>query len=265
MASNAVNAKADIAYVLFDMDGLMINSEDVYTEVTNKILGRYGHEMTWEIKSGCMGKPERPATEYLLSFYPGIPISVDDYITERRALQDLSWPHVQPLPGTLRLVTHLAKHKIPIAVATGSQRRNYDLKTAHLKDSLFGLFGENVICGDDEELRGKGKPMPDVFLVAAKKLGVDVGEGDVENLSESEEVRRRERAKGLVFEDAVNGVQAGRRAGMKVIWVPDPRLKAQFPDEGNFGADEVLKTLEEFRPEEWGLPPYDDNTALEKQ
>lgn len=46
-----------------------------------------------------------------------------------------------------------------------------------------------------------------------------------------------------------------------VIWVPDPRLKAQFTDEGSFGADEVLVTLEEFRPKEWGLPPYDDEAA----
>ncbi|KAG9038040.1 hypothetical protein FRB95_002968 [Tulasnella sp. JGI-2019a] len=259
MSSTQLDAKGRIGYVLFDMDGLMINSEDVYTEVTNKILGRYGHEMSWEIKSGCMGRPERPATEHLLSCFPGIPISIDEYIVERRALQDLSWPHVKPMPGILRLVHHLIKHKIPIAVATGSQRRNYDLKTAHLQESLFGLFGKNVVCGDDAELIGKGKPMPDVFLVAAKKLGMDVGEGDVEKEGLDEKLKE-ERTKGLVFEDAISGVQAGKRAGMKVIWIPDPRLKAQFAHEGDYGADEVLTTLEEFRPEEWGLPPYDDVT-----
>lgn len=55
--------------------------------------------------------------------------------------------------------------------------------------------------------------MPDVFLVAARKLGVDVGEGDVESLGEGQGLRREERARGLVFEDAINGVQAGRELG----------------------------------------------------
>jgi len=49
-----------IEYVLFDMDGLMIDSEKVYSDVTNTILGRYGKEMTWDMKAGCMGKRRLP-------------------------------------------------------------------------------------------------------------------------------------------------------------------------------------------------------------
>ncbi|KZP19813.1 hypothetical protein FIBSPDRAFT_1045244 [Athelia psychrophila] len=51
-------ANRKIEYVIFDMDGLMIDSEKVYTEVTNNILGKYGKEMTWEMKAGCMGRRE---------------------------------------------------------------------------------------------------------------------------------------------------------------------------------------------------------------
>ncbi|TFY69901.1 hypothetical protein EVJ58_g137 [Rhodofomes roseus] len=206
--------------------GLLIDSERVYTEVTNNILAKYGKEMTWDIKAGLMGKPEREAAAHLLSFFPDLPsdFTIDVYIEQRRIGQDALWPTVQPLPGVLKLVQHLRRHSVPIAVATGSQRRNYEQKSAHLMDALFG-----------------------------------VGEGEVGERSLGE-AHRRERAKGLVFEDAIPGVQAGKRAGMNVVWVPDANLLAL----GDAGPtldveqpEQTLKSLEEFVPEEWGLPPYD--------
>ncbi|KAA1475169.1 HAD-like protein [Dentipellis sp. KUC8613] len=221
--------------------------------------------MTWEMKAGLMGKPEREASAHLLSFFPQISLSIDDYITQRNILQDQHWPHVQLLPGVERLVAHLHAHGIPTAIATGSRRRNLELKTAHLQH-LFGLFGARVVCGDDpwiSERGGRGKPFPDVFLVAAREaLGRDVGgKGEVGEV-EGEVVpleQREERARGLVFEDAIPGVQAGKRAGMNVVWVPDPNLLGMEANSVH-GADQVLKSLEEFVPEEWGLPPYNSTT-----
>ncbi|KZO98780.1 HAD-like protein [Calocera viscosa TUFC12733] len=237
-----------IKYVIFDMDGLLIDTESVYTKVTNTILAPYGVEMSWDIKAGLMGMPERAASEHLLSHFPGIPLSVDSYITQRRALQDTFWPSTLPLPGASALLSHLHSHGVPIAVATGSQRRNYELKTSHLS-GLFDLFDGHVVCGDDERLRpGRGKPAPDVFLIAARELGFDVGEEE-----EASGEQRETRAKGLVFEDAKAGVLAGKRAGMHVIWIPDDRLRALDP-ENTYGADEILPSLTAFNPEEWGLP-----------
>jgi len=145
----------------------------------------------------------------LLSFFPDIPLTIDDYLTQRSILQDARWPHVQPLPGVERLVAHLVAHAVPIAIATGSVRRNFELKTAHLQH-VFAHFGQNVVCGDDGE--GRGKPFPDVFLAAARKLGRGVGPNDESDVVG--EAEREERARGLVFEDAILGVQAGKRAGM---------------------------------------------------
>ncbi|TEB37351.1 HAD-like protein [Coprinellus micaceus] len=248
---------ADIEYVLFDMDGLMIDSERMYTIVTNKIIGRYGKEMTWDIKAGCMGKPDLEASKHLLSFFPDIPISIEDYIKERNELQDKMWPTVPLLPGVSKLVKHLKKHNIPMAIATGSRRGKYKLKTGHLQE-VFGLFEGKVVCGDDKQYGMRGKPFPDIFLAAAKEmLGVDVGELN----AEPSEAQKAQRSKGLVLEDGLPGMQAGKRAGMNVLWVPDPNLRdVEDVKDGPETADLVISSLESFRPEQWGLPPYDDES-----
>ena len=61
---------AHIKAVLFDMDGLLIDSEGIYTKVVNDILKPYGKEQTWEIKANLMGKPEREATCKPCPFFP---------------------------------------------------------------------------------------------------------------------------------------------------------------------------------------------------
>ncbi|TDL26175.1 HAD-like protein [Rickenella mellea] len=242
-----------VEYVIFDMDGLMIDSERVYTEVTNDILARYGKTMTWDIKAGLMGKPEREAAEHLLSFFPGISLTIDEYLRERDAAQDLRWPHVQLLPGVERLVAHLHAHGIPMAIATGSRRANFIAKTSRL-GKVFALFDGRVVCGDDGKVRpGRAKPCPDVFLAAAREyLGRDVGGGEMDECNDNEIL---ERAKGLIFEDALPGVQAGKRAGMEVVWVPDSNLLDV--EYAGPRPDETLNSLCEFSPEKYGLPPYD--------
>jgi len=125
------------------------------------------------------------------------------------------------------------------------------MKTGHIPD-VFGCFEGKVVCADDYTERMRGKPEPDIFLAAAREqLGRKVGDG-----IECSEIEREERSKGLVFEDSVSGMQAGKRAGMSVVWVPDPNLlNVKFS--GLEKADQIMKSIEEFIPEQWGLPPYD--------
>jgi len=249
---------AKIEYVLFDLDGLLVDSEHVFTEVTNDILSEYGKTMTWEIKSQLMGKPDREAGALLLSFFPGIPLTVSDYLSRRDIAQNLRWLTVPLLPGAAKLVHHLHAHRIPIAIASGSRRATYTLKTSHLQH-IFACFDSKAICGDDTDAHGnkfRSKPAPDVFLIAARELlGRPVGSGDVNQCSDAE---RAERAKGLVFEDALPGMQAGKRAGMAVVWVPDQNL-LNVEYNGAEKPDQVLSSLEHFTPEMWGLPPYDSS------
>lgn len=184
--------------------------------------------MTWDIKAGLMGKrtlicpslriyrippsptAEIPAAQHLLSYFPDISLTLESYLSQRNILQDAIWPTMTLLPGVQKLIHHLKAHNIPIAVATGSKRRNFELKTGHLGD-VFDCFEGKIVCGDDTKYGMKGKPAPDIFLVAAREmLQMNVGHAE-EEISEEQQ---KERAKGLVFEDAVPGVQAGKRAGM---------------------------------------------------
>jgi len=129
-----------------------------------------------------------------------------------------------------------------------------------------------VVCEDDVHGKTSGKPEPYIFIYAAReKLGRNVGDGE-ENVSPEHVL---ERGKGLVFEDATPGVEAGKRAGMSgatlssgrrsryvvliqalVVWVADPNLLA-LEYLGKLLPDQTLQSVEEFRPEEWGLPPYE--------
>ncbi|KAK0566995.1 hypothetical protein OC861_002957 [Tilletia horrida] len=242
----------------------------VLFDVVNQVLRPYGKEQTWEIKAQLMGKPEREATLTLFralwpnpsapdGIDPSCPFNVEAFLKDRNAHLEAAFAQVQPLPGAIRLVKHLAEHNVPICIATGSKRLNYNLKSAH-NGALFDHFQGHVICGDDSRLK-RGKPFPDVFLLAA-----------LEGLSLPKELTSRIRPYGaehdaagllggegdiLVFEDGLPGVEAGLAAGMKVVWVPDENLKAITPA-SEVGAHQVLNSLLDFRPEEWGLPAFKD-------
>lgn len=87
--------------------------------------------------------------------------------------------------------------------------------------SLFGPFEGRVICGDDSRIK-RGKPHPDIFLLAARDALECEGIRDVGEEHDAKSGGREGNI--LVFEDAKPGVQAALAAGMKVVWVPDPNV-----------------------------------------
>jgi len=200
----------------------------------------------------------------LLSHYPNVPHTPETLIPLFASLKESLFPTVKSLPGVERFLRHLHKHQIPMAVATSSKRAHFRIKTSHLKH-LFDLFEGRIICADDIEedgqrviKDGRGKPAPDIYLTAAKTLlglPLTVTEDEVQITAEESTIRK----KGLVFEDAIPGVEAGLRAGMGVVWVPDAELLAiqKEQDIALPNVDEMIMSMEAFVPERWGLPPYD--------
>lgn len=183
-----------------------------------------------------MGTPERRATEILLSalwppsadeqaqgkaFAAECPFTIDNFLDHRNGAMEEYFRKVKPMPGAVRLVQHLDKHKIPMAVATGSKRRNFELKSSNNQE-LFAPFGSRVICGDDQRLK-RGKPHPDVFLLAAREA-LGMGDRIRPTGEEYDGTSGGAEANILVFEDAKAGVQAANAAGMKVVWIPDPNV-----------------------------------------
>ncbi|KAI9339011.1 HAD-like domain-containing protein [Obelidium mucronatum] len=224
-----------ITYVVFDMDGLLL--EDPYTEANNRLLAPFGLTYTWTIKQKIMGRKEADAAAYFLDHYK-IPMTPEEYIQERKRILEDLYPECKPLPGVIRLVTHLNANNVPICIATSSTRSAFNKKASSNKE-LFDLFGGNVVCSDDSHIE-RGKPFPDLFLAGAHKLGCNVTSQD---------------SNCLVFEDSPLGVEAGLAANMTVVWVPDPCLTVDPLLAAKCA--KVLPSLEEFEPAEFGLPPFD--------
>ena len=118
------------------------------------------------------------------------------------------------------LSTQKTSRPVHIALATSSHSKNFLLKTAHLVDVFSAFPEEQRVLGDDRRIEpGRGKPLPDIYLVALEAINEKLRvQGEKEVIPEE----------CLVFEDAVPGVEAGRRAGMRVVWCPHPGLLGAY-------------------------------------
>lgn len=186
----------DLRAVVFDLDGLMFNTEDLYQEVGTEILKRRGFDFSHELKSAMMGRPGPVAYQIMIEWHQ----LTDDTPETLAAEADTIFPAIldeklAPMPGLLELLDRLEAAGLPKAIATSSglafvQRVLAPLELAPRFE--FILTRENVT---------EGKPHPEIYLLAAQKLGFS-----------PEQV--------LVLEDSHNGCLAAHAAGTFLAAVP---------------------------------------------
>jgi HAD superfamily hydrolase (TIGR01509 family) len=185
------------AAVIFDFDGIVIDSETPEYESHRRIYERCGVRLTpdeWcdQIGLWVEGHDERWFTE-LCGRSPGAPAR-DAYHAEKRRIFDEVVPR-EPMRGIPELLTALAEAGVPAAIASTSPARW--VVPAAERIGVRPLFAA-VVTGDDVARR---KPAPDVYLEAARRLGVDP-------------------ARCIAIEDSGPGITAARAAGMKAVAIP---------------------------------------------
>jgi pseudouridine 5'-phosphatase len=197
------------------MDGLLLNTEELITQSINVILGEHDKPpLPWTIKAQLQGLHLQEATKILVN-WAGLPIKDVEYQRRLSELHHELFPTSKPLPGVENLLQQLCSMgDMAIGLATSSGGEKFRLKTSHLPE-LFDLIPKDCqILGDDPRLQ-KSKPEPDIYLLALDAINEKLRRSGKDKVSAGE---------CLVFEDSVAGVEAGRRAGMQVVWCPQREI-----------------------------------------
>lgn len=195
-----------IEAVIFDMDGVIFDTERVYLEDWIKVFKQYGYDMKKEIYVSVMGTGRKNVKRvFIKEFGEELPIE-EMYIIKDKLLVEAIENNKIPLKlGAIELLDFLRENGYKIALATSAKRDRMEkqLNGANIKEKF-----DTLVCGDDVE---RAKPNPDIFLKAANKLGVSP-----ENC--------------IVVEDSCAGIEAAHNAKMMGLHVED--LKE---------ADEIIK------------------------
>jgi HAD superfamily hydrolase (TIGR01509 family) len=209
-----------IEAVVFDLDGVIVDSEHVWEEVRAAYTREAGREYTDRATRDMMGMSSLEWSAYMASELgvPGTPEEINAAVVERMLARYGEAPPL--IPGAAEAVRAIAARR-PVGIASSS---NPELIEVVLRAS--GLAEVVSVAVSSEDV-AHGKPAPDVYLEAARRLGV-------------------EPSRCAAVEDSHNGIRSARAAGMRVIAIPN----AHFPpgEDALAEADVVLGSIDELTP-----------------
>jgi HAD superfamily hydrolase (TIGR01509 family) len=200
--------------IIFDMDGLMVDSERLYQQAQEEITRQFNKTLPERARLKMMG---RKPLESMKIFAEALDIPTDaEQLLETRnnIMREKYKNDLVPLPG-LNHIIDAFYGKLKMAISTGAQEEFLDIVVDQLE--IRNKF--DVLQASDEI--EQGKPHPEIYLKTCKKLGLNPGEC-------------------IVLEDSLNGVLAGKRAGCYVIAVPSEYTKQENFDSADFVADDLF-------------------------
>lgn len=211
--------------VVFDLDGVLIDSHDQHERSWFRLADELGRPLTKEQFKESFGMRNEMCIPDVFGW-----AARDDHDTIRKLGEQkeelyrelLAEDQLEPLPGVMALVENLAENEIPISLGSSTSRKN--IEVCFRITDLDRFFGENYTGAEDVS---HGKPAPDVFLEAARKIN-------------------RQPVDCVVIEDAHVGVEAGIAAGMKVIAVTTTHPEESF---STSGASRIVDSLEKVDAE----------------
>ena len=200
--------------VVFDFDGLLVDSEPLQAWAWHAYVERFGTTMTHDILHQMLGMRAVDATKVAVELLK-LPVTPEEALRQRDEVFLAEVPgRISAMPGALVLIQELKQRRIPLALATSGHRRYIDL--ALTSAGLLGSFDVEV-TGDQVS---RGKPFPDVYLRAAELLAVQPGAC-------------------LALEDVPNGIRSAKAAGMLCFAIPgETVVPLDYSD-----ADAVLPSL----------------------
>jgi len=209
--------------IIFDMDGLMVDSERLYHQVQHEIAGRYNKILPEDTRQNMMG---RKPLESLRIFVRELSISDDaNKVLQLRntIMREKYKKELELMPGLIQIINYFYG-KLKLAIATGAQLEFLDIVV-----DKFGIRNKFEVLQASDDIE-RGKPDPEIYLKTCKRLGFKPEDC-------------------IVLEDSLNGVLAGKNAGCYVIAVPEEEVKnsdftvADFVAEDLFAAKRKIKDL----------------------
>ena len=207
--------------VVFDLDGVLIQTEELWDEVRSALARERGARYDAEAQRAMMGMSSLEWSRYMHEEL-GVPDEPDAISAEVVRRMTARYRERLPLIDGAREAVEQLAARWPLGLASSSNRPLIEVVL-----ELAGLARNFAVTVSSEEV-ARGKPAPDVYLEAARRLGVDA-------------------ARCAAVEDSHSGISSAKAAGMRVVAIPNP----SFPpgDEALAEADVVLDSLAKLRPE----------------
>ena len=205
--------------VIFDLDGVLADSEPWWNEIDKKLLGEYSVPYRGEYHQNVLGVSYQVAVEFYKKTF-GLTAPTEELMRRREEIATEFFANrVGLFPLTRAVLKELQQMNLPLALATSSVSTS---ARPFLDRHQLTAFFDVIVTGDEIE---RGKPHPDIYLRAAEKLGVPADAC-------------------LIIEDALSGIAAGKAAKMRVAAIPDTR----FVDARKYEkeADYLLRDLSEI-------------------